>query len=292
MGGSNWDPGDYARYSSSIKSKSREAVFSNRKIDKKLDPKNIEVRESRDSKENPNSNAIIVGMDVTGSMGSLLDAMIRKLDVLVEEILKRKPVVDPHICFMGIGDAECDTAPLQVTQFEPDIKIAKQLAQIWIEQGGGGNHHESYTMPWVFAAKKTEIDCFDKRKKKGYIFTIGDEEVPPKVYSSHLSSITNIKSKDLPAKEAYELVSKKYEVFHIMVEQGDYFRNHGSNVKNSWLPVLGQHAILLSDHTKLPEVIVSTIQANEGQAYDEIVASWTDSSVKESVRKAINFRKL
>ena len=27
--------------------------------------------------------------------------------------------------------------------------------------------------------KKTSIDCFEKRGKKGYLFTIGDEQLPP-----------------------------------------------------------------------------------------------------------------
>ena len=37
------------------------------------------------------------------------------------------PVADPHMMIMGVGDAWCDRAPLQVTQFEPDIRIAEQL---------------------------------------------------------------------------------------------------------------------------------------------------------------------
>ncbi|HAO33838.1 MAG TPA: hypothetical protein DCQ84_12920, partial [Candidatus Competibacteraceae bacterium] len=58
------------------------------------------------------------------------------------------------------------------------IRIARQLRRLWLEKGGGGNACESYTLPWYFAATHTAIDCFEKRGKKGYLFTVGDEEPP------------------------------------------------------------------------------------------------------------------
>ena len=86
---------------------------------------------------------------------------IRDSGIMVEEILARKPVSDPHILCMGIGDVLCDQAPLQVTQFEADIRIAEQLEKLWLEKGGGGNSCESYNLPWYFAAMHTAIDCFE-----------------------------------------------------------------------------------------------------------------------------------
>ena len=80
---------------------------------------------------------------------------------------------------MAIGDAECDRAPLQVTQFEADIRLADQLRELWIEGGGGGNRGESYHLPWAFAAMRTSTDCFERRGRKGYLFTIGDEPILP-----------------------------------------------------------------------------------------------------------------
>lgn len=52
-------------------------------------------------------------------------------------------------------------------------------------------------------------------------------------------------------------------------------------------------AIKLGDHTKLPQLVVSTIQLAEGHDIDEITASW-DNDVAEvinnSIGGVINFR--
>lgn len=179
MGTARWNPTDWSAYAASTAGKSTDAVFAARGIDQDLNPFGVALRESRDSDLNPASTAIIVGLDVTGSMGMIADALAREgLGIMVEEILARKPVSDPHILCMGIGDVLCDQAPLQVTQFEADIRIARQLEKLWLEKGGGGNSCESYTLPWYFAAMHTAIDCFEKRGKKGYLFTVGDEEPP------------------------------------------------------------------------------------------------------------------
>jgi hypothetical protein len=91
-----------------------------------LNPAKIKMRESRDSDDNLPSTPIIVGIDVTGSMGVLAETLVKRgLKPLFEEILDRKPVTDPHVMAMAIGDAWCDRAPLQVTQFEADISVAE-----------------------------------------------------------------------------------------------------------------------------------------------------------------------
>ena len=281
MGGARWDTDTWTSYSTTkVSGKKREEIFTSRGIDKDLDPKNINVRESRDSKENPNSNAIIIGLDVTGSMGMVVHEMMKGLNTLVEEIYTRKPVQDPHIMCMGIGDAEAgDDAPLQATQFEADIKIAEQLQKIYIEGCGGGNNYESYILAWYFAAMNTSIDCFEKRNKKGYLFTIGDEQATPYLRVKDIERVLGTKPQaEISAEDLLAIVSRSYDVFHIMVKEGHYFRHSGEKVKESWSKLLGQRAILLDDHKKLSEVIVSTIQANEGVSKAEIISSWDGST--------------
>ena len=290
MGGSRWDPKDWASYSKmAYDGKTADTIYKSTTIDPDLNPHGVVMRESRDSDVNPESNAIIIALDVTGSMSMVLEAMIKKLNVVVEEIYSRKPVSDPHIMCMGVGDVEVgDRAPLQVTQFEADLRIAKQLEKIWLEQGGGGNSYESYALPWYFAAMHTSIDCFEKRGKKGYLFTVGDEEPTPYLYASHIEKVLGSRPQtDLNGNDILTMVSRTYDVFHIMVEEGSHFRSRGDRVVKAWGNLLGQRALRLEDHRALPEVIVSAIQMNEGESKDSVIASW-DGSTSVVVRKALS----
>ena len=161
MGTGRWSERDWSNYSQrNIKGRERvEDIYRARRINPNLDPHGIKVRESCDSYDNPNSTPIIIGLDVTGSMGFILDNMAREgLRDLATDIYNKKPISDPHLMFMGIGDVKYDRAPLHVTQFEADIRIAEQLTQIYLEKGGGGNSCESYTLPWWFAAMHTKTD--------------------------------------------------------------------------------------------------------------------------------------
>lgn len=153
MGCGSWSSSDWASYSAShIKSKATVSgdtgIYFSVKGHDDFDPKNITVRECRDSAEHPNTTPIIVALDVSGSMGPVLSNVAKKLNVLVTETLNRNPVSDPSFAFMGVGDADYDRYPLQVTQFESDIRIAEQLTRIYFEKMGGSNDQESYTLPW------------------------------------------------------------------------------------------------------------------------------------------------
>ena len=56
---------------------SREEIFVNRTMDSKMDPKNV-VRECCETDEHPDTLPIIIGLDVTGSMGHVPEALIKK----------------------------------------------------------------------------------------------------------------------------------------------------------------------------------------------------------------------
>lgn len=292
MGSGRWSSSDWKSYSSThIDSKRTvDDIYMSKGLHKDLNPCNVKVRESCDSEDNPNSSAIIVGLDVTGSMGMVLDSMARDgLKTLAEEIYNRKPVTDPHIMFMGIGDVAAeDDAPLQVTQFEADIRIAKQLTDIYLERGGGGNNFESYILPWYFAAMHTKIDCLEKRNKKGFLFTVGDECPTPYLTKNQIERVLGEKPQfdKITAEELLIMASRKYEIFHLIVTEGSYCRHNKTRVVKEWTDLLGQRAIVLNDHTKMGEVIVSTLQLYAGDSVDDIIKSW-DGSTSVTIENAI-----
>ena len=172
-------------------------IFKAKTVNSSMNPNNVSIRESRDSKEHPNSVAIILALDVTGSMGSIPYFLVKEgLPNFMDNIIK-SGIKDPQVLFLGIGDHECDTFPLQVGQFESsDELLDKWLTDLYLEGGGGGNDGESYLLAWYFAAYHTSIDCFEKRKQKGFLFTIGDEPI--------LKRIPKAKLKDIMGEGQYE----------------------------------------------------------------------------------------
>ena len=298
MGGGHWSPTTYTNYATTkglidkhgkSTNKAAHEIYESRQMNQALDPKGIKVRESCDSTDHPVSNAVILGLDVTGSMGMIAQVMAQTgLPTLMKEIYERKPVIDPQILFMGIDDVEVG-GHVQVSQFESDIRIAEQLHQLWLEGGGGGNHYESYSMAWLLAARHTSIDCFEKRSQKGYLFTIGDEEPTPVLYAEDVKRVLGYKPQgDLNCASLLKEAQKKWNVYHIIVDEGSHARSFKHEVDHAWTEVLGHNAIHLPNHTKLAEVIVSTIQAAEGVDKEQIAKSWdkdTAAIVATAIKK-------
>ncbi|HEY9777071.1 MAG TPA: hypothetical protein V6C81_25115 [Planktothrix sp.] len=292
MGISRWSAEDWDGYVKSSSGKSAAELFKGRCLDKELDPKGVIYRESCDSALNPLSTPIIVAIDETGSMGFLAETLIRKgLGIVMDEIYDRKPVTDPHLMCMAVGDAWCDQAPLQVTQFEADLRLADQVSKFYIEGNGGGNSYESYNLPWYFAATRTKCDALLKRNKKGYLFTVGDEPPAPKLLAQHVERfLGGGLQHDLNTREVLNLATKTWEVFHIIIAEGSYAKRSGDAVKQEWRQLLGQRAIVLSDHAKLSELIVSTIQMMEGLDLSKIERSWaggTGALIRRSLKELV-----
>jgi hypothetical protein len=292
MGNSRWDSSAWASYASAtVTGKTTSQIFTATKLKGNYDPKDIEFREARDSVANPLSTPIILGADVTGSMGVIADSLMRNgLNTLCKEIYDRKPVTDPAVMVMAIGDAECDTSPLQVTQFESDVSLAAQVTDLWLERGGGPNWGESYLLPHLFASRKIKTDAFELRKRKGYLFTIGDEPFIDGVTATQAAKFLGIQTKTMSAKECVAEVSKTFEVFHIILDEKARLRSSYDRMLREWNDLLPQRVINLADHTKLAETVVSAIQICEGAAKASVAASWDGSTavvVADAVRSLV-----
>lgn len=290
MGHGRWSSSDWADYAARDAGRSREQIFGARGLHPDFDPARIVVRESRDGPENPRSTAIILASDVTGSMGLIAETMIRTgLDTTMRELLARKPVSDPHVMAMAIGDAYCDQAPLQATQFEADLTLADQLRRLWIEGGGGGNDGESYALAWLFAATRTSIDCFEKRGEKGYLFTIGDEPLLPKTPGAAIARIFGAPfAHDVGSPALLTQAQARYEVFHIVLADCGYASQRLDAVLASWRPTLGERVLVCEDHSKIAEVIVSAIEMTKGAAVADVAASWDDAGTARTVASALS----
>ena len=282
MGGGRMTADDWGTYTATNtrNAKTVKDIYKNDRMKSEFNPINIKVREALDSPDSPESTPIIIALDVTGSMGFIPDVMVRTgLWTLATEIYDRKPISDPHIMFMAVGDPACDEAPLQCTQFETDIRIAEQLKELWLEGRGGGNDSEGYNLPWYFAANKCVTDSFNKRNKKGYLITIGDEEVPYTLTKEQIKRVIgdDVES-DLTNEQLLSVVQRSWNVYHFIINEGSHYRHYGKRVDSSWRNLMGQQVFNVSDHTKLAEIIVSVIQEREGLDAAAIIKSWDGST--------------
>jgi len=296
MGGGRFDSSTYTAYASANTlrvdgtRKAHTEIFTAHKVNSKYDPKNIGIRESVDSPTSPNSRPIIVGLDFSGSMGAIAGEMANnQLGVLMTKIVEAKIISDPHLMFLGIDDIHVgELEALQATQFEADIRIAEQLGELKNIGHGGGNGFESYNLAWAFALNKTSIDSFKKRGKKGLLFTIGDEGVPADLNSTHLRQIFG--SGDIPVlnnRDLLKAVGEEWEVFHIIAEQGTFYRGQGDSVRNQWYKLLGKKALLMSDYTKVSDIIIAATAIYEGSDIDYVMDNIGDAGTRDVVRHAL-----
>ena len=298
MGSGTFTTKDWETYASNnVTGKSASQIYSANKMKDEYNPYGV-IRESRDSDEHPESTPIIIGLDVTGSMEDILSEVAKKLGDLVTQILERKPVSDPQIMFNAIGDSVYDSYPFQCTQFESDIRIAKQLTDLYFERGGGGNGFESYPLAWYFAANHTSCDNFEKRGKKGFLFTMGDDSYPKTINASEVRKLFDDKiegASSLTMNEVLSQANRKWEIFHLCLKQGWNMTGTGwgnepeeeeNRIVGDWTKLLGERAIPVSDYTKIPEIIVSILERMAGKSVDEIAESW-DGSTAVVVREAL-----
>lgn len=255
-----------------------------------LDPMNIGMRESRDSVEHPQSVAISVLFDVTGSMAEVPQRLVKRLPELFQLLLLNGYVTDPQVLMGAIGDAFSDRVPVQVGQFESDNRIDDDLTNIVLERGGGGSAEESYDLGLYFAARHTSTDCVEKRDHKGYLFLIGDEkpyrEVRPDV-------VQQVFGDTIPGPITIEDVlaeaEQKFHVFFILPGGTHYWdrQEHADR----WQALVGANFLKVEDPDAIIEVIGVAIGVLEGNvtvddAVDHIRARG-DDGIADTVRDVL-----
>ncbi|HEX4796733.1 MAG TPA: hypothetical protein VH370_23275 [Humisphaera sp.] len=229
-----------------------------------LDPSGLQLRESRDSDEHPNSNSVIISLDVTGSMGKVVRGIHADLPRLHELILGHQYLSDPQILFMAVGDATCDQVPLQVGQFESDNRMDQNLENMILEGGGGGQNTESYELAIYIAARHTALDCWDKRQRKGYLFIIGDEMAYQHVSAAQVKRLLGEEiGQDIPLATLIEEASKRFHIYFLI--PGGASHGGDKRIVDFWTAQLGaSHVIKLDSPEDTSQSIALIIGGNEG----------------------------
>ncbi|MBO4207689.1 hypothetical protein [Micromonospora echinofusca] len=227
-----------------------------------LDPRDAH-RESRDSAEHPESLAIAVLFDVTGSMRNVPKVLQQKLPKLLGLLQRKGYARDPQIMFGAIGDATCDRVPLQIGQFESDNRMDDDLGRIVLEGGGGGQQTESYELALYFMAHHTSIDCYEKRGRRGYLFIIGDELAYQRVKAREVGQVIGDRlADDLPLRQVVAQAQRLYDVYYLLPAGSSYAGSR--TVLDFWRDLLGQNTVEVDDLDAVCETIALTVGLGEG----------------------------
>lgn len=296
MGGGSWTTSNYVSYSKALGratttsttgtitldcSLGASQIYKSVGLDSMLNPYKV-TRECLNSDEHPEILPVILALDVTGSMGAAVAEVAKKLNEIMTNLYQNENVKDVEFCIMAIGDFAYDNAPLQVSQFESDIRIAEQLDKVWFERGGGGNHSESYTAAWYFGVNHCKLDCWN-RGKKGIIITLGDEELNPYLPKYKVKEFIgdNVQS-DIETKALYEQAKEKFDIYHLAVDDNE---TSWSSYRKSAIPTFKQY--LDDEHFK--EVTLDSLSTTisniiiNSQTTEFLVNSTAASSTIENV---------
>lgn len=265
MGGSFYSHSDrtFRAASAGYHTKSADQIFEQnqkRMIHESMEPKKALVREARDSANHPNSVPIILGLDVTGSMGRIPHYLVKDgLPNMMANIIQRG-VQDPQILFLPIGDHEYDRYPLQVGQFESgDAELDLWLTRTYVESGGGGNAGESYLLAWYYGAEHTVTDSWEKRHQKGFIFTIGDEPCLRSLPNTVVNEIMGVKPEvSYSEKELLVKAQERYNVYHLHIMEG----SAGHRSLGYWKELLGDNCIQVNNHQEVSKIIAEIVVNN------------------------------
>lgn len=260
-------------------------------VHQKMNPLGVQVRESRDSDAHPESHAVAVLFDVTGSMGGVPRILQANLPRLMGLLIRKGYLDHPQILIGAVGDATCDDAPLQVGQFESGIEIEEDLGRLYLEGGGGGQVTESYELAMYFMARHTSIDCHEKRGKRGYLFIIGDEAPYPRIKRREVAALLGDKlPEDIPTRDLLAELQQSYDVYFVLPKMTSHWNN--PTVHKRWTQLLGQSVLRLEDPAGICELIASTIGVAEGKVdlpdlADDLEECGASASVAQAVGKAL-----
>lgn len=238
----------------SVMSLNTSQVYTSRTLHPTLNPLNV-VRECRDSEEHPETIPVILALDVTGSMGETCQMCAAQLNEIMTSLYKN--VKDVEFMVMGIGDLACDSAPIQASQFESDVRILDQMMNIYFEGGGGGNGYESYTAAWYFGLNQTKLDCW-KRGKKGILITLGDEPLNPYLPGYGLNTVLGAPAEDIDTNALYKQVREKFDVYHLAIDGPSSYHFYKNQIADTWGKLLGENFTVCRPE-ELPQIITAIV---------------------------------
>jgi hypothetical protein len=132
------------------------------------------------------------------------------------------------------------------------------LTRIWLE-GRGGDEPESYLLPHWFAARHTATDAWEKRRRKGYLISIGD------AHNKHLTPVQIQRvfgyapEGGVQDDKVVAAAAERYHLFHVLVG-----RPSGELVQH-WERIQGRGVVVLEKVEAICDLVGVLIALTEGR---------------------------
>ena len=231
---------------------------------------------------------LVVACDVTGSMGESPATIFSKcpyLDLEGKEYLGD----DMAISFTAVGDAYSDQYPLQVRPFVHGLDLKKNLGELVIEGGGGGQRMESYDLAALYYARNVDMP---NAINPIFIF-IGDEGLYDFVDKTQASTWarTTVTGR-LRYKDVLKELKRKYAVYCIRQPYHktgtDKMSADDKVIHKQWESALGaDHMAFLPNAARIVDVIFGILAKETDRIdyfKDEIKGRQTAAQVKTAMK--------
>jgi len=250
-------------------------------LKKLVDPKGKTI--SSDS-ENP----LVIAVDVTGSMASWPGEIFDRLPLLYQTLSQYRD--DLEVSFAAIGDATCDSYPLQVNDFAKGVDLEDKLKALCPEGGGGGQISESYELFAKFMLEK----CETPNAKSPFLLIYGDEKFYNEVNPRQVEHYIGDKMQDPQnSNEVFKKLMQKFDLFflHKPYGYGDESMTDASVVQH-WADAIGKQRILeLPNAERAVDVAMGLIAKNWGE-FDDFTGNLSarqDSKTAASVYSSLRY---
>jgi hypothetical protein len=260
-----------------------------------LNPTLSGPRESNTPVSGAKTTSVTFMIDITGSGGAVPGYIRDDLPQFLGLVNLDNYLGNTAVQVIGLGDAGMgDRYPLQVSQFETDVKNEANLRNLFIEGGGGGNKRESYDLALWYATYCNRLVDWE-RGDKGYLFIVGDEmpygQIKGEEIVKHIgpkAAGENMQSMPLPL--LMEDLLKKYHVWYIICQGSHYYDD--PEITNTWKSYLGgENVIKLADPRDISELAASLVGSKIGinlnQVKKDLVAQGSTQQSVDAVTMAL-----
>jgi hypothetical protein len=209
---------------------------------------------------------IVINLDVTGSNIEFARIVYDKAPMLFGQIEQQGYLKNFDICFSATGDANSDSYPIQVCDFDTGIKLDDQLKKLCLEGGGGGQRMETYELSAYYFAHK----CAMSKAIMPFMFFIIDEAPYETVNSEFIENLIGDKvSEDVDSKQAFRDLFRNFKG-NVFIFQNEYSSSKSDTleIEAEWKKIIGKnyasHMIPIKEEKAIIDLILGTIAMVSG----------------------------